>query len=86
MRDFISRTICSVVAQYDNDDGDGNMINCDIDDMIMVMLKKIMKAFKRITKMMNTSLRLYAKNLTRCGHNSNKHEHAINTQGMLSRT
>ena len=61
MRDFISRTVCSVVAQYDNDDGDGNMINSDIDDMIMVMLKKIMKAFKSITKMMNTSLRLYAK-------------------------
>ena len=52
MRDFISRTICSVVAQYDNDDGDGNMIKCDIDDMRMVMLKKIMKAFKSITKMM----------------------------------
>ena len=66
MRDFISRTICSVVAQYDNDDGDGNMIECDIDDMIMVILKKIMKkAFKSITKMMNTSLRLYAKNLAR---------------------
>ena len=43
------------MAQYDNDDGDGNMIECDIDDMIMVMLKKIMKAFKSITKMMNTS-------------------------------
>ena len=50
MRDFVSRTVCSVVAQYDNDDGDGNMINCDIDDMIMVMLKKVMKAFKSITQ------------------------------------
>ena len=50
VRDFISRTVCSVVAQYDNDDGDGNMINCDMDDMIMVVLKKIMRAFKSITK------------------------------------
>ena len=65
MRDFISSTICSVVAQYDNDDRDGNMIKCGIDDMKMVMLKKIMKAFESITKMMNTSLRLYAKNLAR---------------------
>ena len=53
------------MAQYDSDDGDGNMIKCDIDDMMMVMLKKIMKVFKSITKMMNTSLRLYAKNLAR---------------------
>ena len=44
------------MAQYDNDDGDGNMVKFDIDDMIMVMLKKILKAFKSITKMMNTSL------------------------------
>ena len=47
--------LCSVVAQYDNDDGDGNMIKIDIDDMIMVVLKKMMKAFKSITKMMNKS-------------------------------
>ena len=41
------------------------MIKCDIDDMIMVMLKKKMKGFESITEMMNTSLRLYAKNLAR---------------------